>query len=489
MNPSPPRTPSALRPHTLLSSCVAIAMGALGLLLVITDRPAAAAGTPTPDASTSAAAVATVAADPASTRQERDAIAVRAAPARTFEDFLAELVALGLQTRTALETDGEPAARRLDDQGRQLLDAMLREVVDVHAHALQRYVGLPHPVADDDDGLRERICLLVVDHGLRSGLTTAGAGDRQQLDSLVLGMLTALPHSEAVARGLGQQLVDRPYLGLTHETAVLELVELAGQRRFDHELASRLLLTLWHNLGASGGRTADATARLALLWMNDANIAQRLAALEMLLADDRYRDMALDIARRSNDRQLQRGLALAAAARLEPAVALQILEQLGLPAADLMSPYLTLGRRAPQVLRQLYDRRLADDIEPEQRAELVRASGFSRDVEGLQLALFALDHDPSRVVRRAAMFAVTGEAAETHGERAISAMLDDPEFHTPENLGAAVGALLNLKYAGLTNAVDRLGQRLRATSGLLPADRQQLEQILADGLPGGQTSR
>ena len=410
--------------------------------------------------------------------------------ARSFEDYLEELVRIGLQTGAAMEGKDEDAAKASDLRARGVFEQMLAEVDNVHVQAVRRISELPEPRATTADQLRQRVCALTIAHGLQLRLDQVTAGQpREQLDALVTGILTVLPVNPTTAQELGlRMLVDKPYLGAAHEPTVLELVDMAGAGKFDGTLATRLLTTLWHNLGRSGERSADSISRLALLWMHDANPAQRLAALEMLLGDPRYRDMVIDIVQKSGDQQLQHGLALAAAERLPPEVALQVLEQCGLRPAELMGPYLSLGNRHPRLLRELYERRLADNSEPAQRAELVRAAGFARSQECLDLAQFALQSDPDRDVRISAAFVVTARAGEASGEKAIADLLDDPDNHTARRLGTIACALRNLAHQGQINAVDRLGQRLRQMPQLGAGDRASLDALLAETLPGGSPS-
>ena len=69
----------------------------------------------------------------------------------------------------------------------------------------------------------------------------------------------------------------------------------------------------------------------------------------------------------------------------------------------------------------------------------------------------------------------------------VSQMVEDAAARGDANqLGSAVLALENLERAGLINAIDRLGQRLRACPALRQGDRDNLERILARALPGGE---
>src|SRR5690606_18767731 len=117
-------------------------------------------------------------------------------------------------------------------------------------------------------------------------------GERRHLDALVESILRCVPQDAALAKGLGDGLlVDRPYLGVAHESTVLETVDLGIELPYLRGTAARLLRTLWRNLAASGDRSSTSLDALALVFKDDSNPGRRQAALEhLLVADDgRYR--------------------------------------------------------------------------------------------------------------------------------------------------------------------------------------------------------
>ncbi len=180
---------------------------------------------------------------------------------------------------------------------------------------------------------------------------------------------------------------------------------------------------------------------------------------------------------------------MAAARILEPPEALEVLRRLVAVSRDeSMAAFLTLGRRDPELLRETYEETLADNVEPGLRAELVTGTGFSATPAAIELARLAFQSDPLPAVRIRAMLVITAKASEAWGEETVASALDDPEFSAdPQNLGAIVWALDNLARAGMVNAVHRLGTRLMSTSLLLPADREQLADLLSRSLPGGRS--
>ena len=127
--------------------------------------------------------------------------------------------------------------------------------------------------------------------------------------------------------------------------------------------------------------------------------------------------------------------------------------------------------------------------DPAYRTWGVRAAGnFGEVSSAIRKEVAALARDPSPDVRLQAMFALTSKRQAELGERALQQVLDDPRIaQDPLRLGAVVLALQNLEAGGHSNALDRVGQRLRGLP-LAEASRQTLEAILARSLPGGQTS-
>src|SRR5690606_19719436 len=91
-------------------------------------------------------------------------------------------------------------------------------------------------------------------------------------------------------------------------------------------------------------------------------------------------------------------------------------------------------------------------------------------------------------VRLQALLSLSASSALACGEAACERLLDDPQINSDAaRLSIVVMALENLEVAGMINAVDRLGQRLRQLP-LGDEARQRLEQLLARALPGGRTS-
>lgn len=412
-------------------------------------------------------------------------------PPLGFRERVDALVATSLEVARLAESGEEAAAVELDREVRAAFAALVGEVPDSDHLALAE---LGSPLADEPSAplspvraadVRRSILAHTVGAGLarRHARRDDGGADATRLTAGVLAVLEA--RSE-LAEPLGREfLVDRPYLELSHEEQVLGLVAASVDGSFPADVATALLSTLWHNLQRTGVRSSSQLAGLALLLLDDGNASERLAASRLLVADERYRRVLLDHLLRTRDRELARAVAMAAAQELPEAVAFEVVtttsEVLGPDAA----PFLTLAVRSPGLLAREYEHRLGSDVEPRLRALLVTGAGFAGAGEGLELAQLALANDPDPEVRMRALFVLTGAAASTLGEAAIQVALDDPRIGSdPQRLGAIVLALQNLARAGQTNAVDRIGTRLRATAALDASSRELLEGILRESLPG-----
>jgi hypothetical protein len=419
----------------------------------------------------------------------REALPARTVgPRRTFAEFVAELVRLGLETARAVAANDLAAAEASDRQARRLFDELLQQIPDVGPPALALYLDQPIGSTDDADRMRQTIARLCIEAAL-SAMHAAGPTRRNGLDAFVGAMLAALPGGAQVARDLGSGLlVDKPYLGVAHEVTLLELSRLAAEDRFSVEIAAALLTTLWRNLEAAGIRDRGQLASLAMLMLQSGTPSEIIAACRTLLADARFRDLVIDCVRNKKDRALAQAVAMAAAEGLAAREALPVIRTMHALSSSVTAALIALGSRDPAALQDAYELALADDVGADFRSELVSGAGFATSAAGLELARLALMNDPARSVRERAMFVLTARAAEAAGEQAIATLLDDPLFVSdPRHLGAAVSALANLESAGLIQAIDRLGQRL-TNLPLRDFDRERLQQILARALPGGATS-
>lgn len=493
---SAPATRRVPRPHTSLLPWLIAALGVLAATLLYP------LGEPRPGAMHSPAPPAAIGPEPAAPppgaeplqRQPVPAPVPVAAPALQFEQYVDQLVQLGLETTRLVAAGDETAARASDARSQALFADLQHHIADADEQALAA-VGSGAPPAKTaplPQQLRFMVYSLCIGTGLqRRHAEFEGTGKRQRLDYFANALLALLPQSPELAAGLGRaHLVDRPFLGAAHEAAVLAMAGFAGQGEFDQELATALLLTVWHNMLAEGVRSAEDIASRALVLLQETNPSLRAAASKLLLTDDRYREIVLQLVRDHQDAAMARQLALAAAGELPPETAIAVLRRLQATAGDLLPAFLLLGTRADGTLVRAYEQTLADDVDPQFRAELVSGAGFSSTPQGVQVAQLAFDHDPHPDVRTRALFVLTANAADAVGETTLNTAIDDATAREDSReLGAIVLALENLERAGLRNAVDRLGQRLRVCAALRDGDRSNLERILARALPGGQTTR
>lgn len=405
-----------------------------------------------------------------------------------FDTLLERLVEITVAANTAALAGESAGVQRLDQGGSEVLRQILHRVEEPDAQALHKLTGLMSEDHTTRGLARRGLCVGILDRGLRRRLERfEHGGSRVPLDELVLSMLDCIPQDETVARELAGLLTDTPFLGVAHEAALLDLVATASEDRYLIPIVTDLLETLWQNLEAAGARTARDLINLAMLFRVDANPAKRLVALRhLLLADNgRYRELVMQETMAKNDAQLVAELTRTVASELPPREAISALERLSTVATgQLMSAFLTLGGRKPEVLVDAYERKLADGTRPDFRAELVTGAGFQGGEDGLRLARLAFAEDPDPTVRARAMFVISGQASATEGEKTLMQALDSKSFAAnPRRLSEVVLALQNLAAAGDPNAVDRVGRRLRNNPRLSAADRRRLELILDRTLP------
>ena len=448
-----------------------------------TDAPTAATAATAP--TSAATATTTVAPVPAAELAREAAAAPLPDPAEpTFAQRIDELVALGQRTAELAQNDEHEQALASDQVARERFARLLQRFDDAGERALDLLTTL----AGDDPahaGHRLVLQLVLAEECARRHAAATTHGDRGRIDGLVHATLDVLPTTPATIEVGSRTLVDQPYLRAVHEPMVLTLLQRASEGTLPRQVATQLLLTLWHNLQRHGERSSDELSRLALLLLADQDPSQRTAACRQLLLDARYRGLVLAWLREHRDHAVATEVANLAAKELEPAAALAILRELTplLPSAP--NAYLVLGFRAPEVVADAYRELLASGTQPQMRADLVTGVGMTTTPLGLDIATLALDHDPSPDVRLQAVFALTARRDVAQAERALQQVLDDPLVaQDPVRLGAVVLALQNLEAAGDANVLQRVGERLR----LLPlADysRQTLDGMLARGLPGG----
>lgn len=426
------------------------------------------------------------------TAPQREPVDRAPAGAGAAADFCAQvehLAELGEATTALAQADEIEAARASDAEARDTFASLLEQFTDAGERAIDLLTTIPGDSTLPRDGARRAVLQLVLAaECARRESAAEAAADRTRIDALVHALLAAMPQNEPLAE-LGAAVLDRrPFLRLCHEPRILELVLLAGQQQFPRPAATRLLLTLWDNLQRTGERSSEELASLAMVLLADADPSKRTAACRLLLGDGRYRPVVLAWLRENRDVPIATEVANLAARELPPTEALSVLRELGPVLTNLPNAYMALGYRAPETVADAYRQLLAENTHPETRADLVAGLAMADPTQAVPAVELALTSDPSPAVRLQAMLSLTASAAASHGETACQRALDDPAVMTdPSRLATVVFALQNLEAAGLTNAVDRLGQRLRAAA-LRTDTRLLLEQLLARALPAGQTS-
>ncbi len=410
-------------------------------------------------------------------------------PLPTFEEQVEQLVTIGRHTAECAQADDIENAQASDREARALLSALLQRFHDAGERALAMLAGMPEPTVDERDHSRRVVLQLVLMAELarRDELAIAN-DDRSRIDPLVESLLGVMPQAAGTTE-VGVHLLDgRPYLRLPHERTVLGLVQLAGEGNFPRQAATRLLATLWDNLQRNGDRSSDELSRLAMLLLADGEATQRIVACRQLIADPRFRAMALAWLREHGDIAVATDIAGMAASELAPHDALQVLRELAPMLPRATGAYLVLGHRAPELVAAAYRELLAANMQPDIRTDLIAGIGLTRSEPAREVVELALHNDPSPEVRIQCAFVLTAAGDADAGERALQLLLDDPAIAgDPTRLGAIVLALQNLEAAGATNQIDRLAQRLR-TLPLPAASRQALDALLARSLPAGQVS-
>lgn len=438
-----------------------------------------AAATTVPPTDTSAAVERSVATPHSPTAAPNDDAA--------FAARIDELVATGIRTTLLAQADDHAAATRSDDDARRQFAELMERFPDAGERALALAITLPAPTAEADPTIGHRTVLhlvLAADCSRRHADRTAARDDGTAIDALVHAALDVLPSGPAAQDVAGRALTDQPYLHAVHEPAVLGLVQQAAAGTFPRPLATKLLLTLWHNVQRLGERSSDELSLLALSWLGGDDPSRRTAACRQLLGDPRYRALVLSWLREHDDRAVAAELAQVAAMDLEPTAALGLLRELTplLPSAP--NAYLVLGFRAPEALAHSYRELLASNTQTQVRADLVTGVGMTTTPLGLEIAKLALANDPSPDVRIQAVFALTARRENTLAEAALNQVMDDPLVaQDPTRLGALVLALQNLEAADDPNVMQRVGQRLQ-TLPLAESSRQMLAGMLARAIPG-----
>lgn len=482
--PAPARGGRAVLLLAALLPPLALLVGLAAVTFVGATAPPTPAAEPTPPATVAAPAPPTPATPP------RVAAATPApAPARSFDDRIDELVAIGRRTAERAQDDDHAGAAASDREARARFDELMAAFADAGELALRGLAAATDaPVHGFVQGRELALQLVVVAECARRAADADATGDRARIDRFVHDVLAAIPASAAMAAVGERALARQPLLRLAHETAVLRLVELAGAGAAPQATASALLLTLWDNLQRFGERSSDALAALALALVDGAEPSQRLAACRHLLRDPRYRAIALASLRARGDRAFVRDVANAVAQDLPVDDALAVLAELGPTLGRAPHAYLVCGHRAPDAVADAYRRLLADDVHPDRRADLVAGVGMARTATGLDVARTALAHDPSPAVRLQAVFALTANA---DLETALAALLqsaDDAALTAdPLRCDGLAFALQNLERHGDAEAIDRAARRLAALS-LSASGRAALAAIRERALPGGGAS-
>ena len=458
--------------------------------VMLTAEPPETHLAPTPASSRPAPAVAAAPASAATATADASAPRIEVATSRpeaepTFEERVDDLVSIGTETATFAAHDDHAMAAASDKVAREKFDELMRRFDDAGFRALSMLATLVDASTTETSGRKIVLRLVLRTECTRLDATANSLQERTRVDAFVQAVLDSMPMHEVATEVGAYALVQQPFLRAAHEPSVLGHLQLAAEGRFSRQVATQLLLTLWDNLQRSGERTSEELARLAILHLDHPDPSQRTAAHRQLLKDVRYRNLVVSWLRDKDDRATAYEVARLAASELAPRDAMALLRELNPVLPDMATPYLVLGHRAPNEVADGYRELLAANTHPGTRRDMVIGAGMPATPLALELAQLALENDPAVDVRVHAVMCLSARNEPDIGERAMNHALDDPAIGgDPIRVGEMVFALQNLESHGHTNAVDRLGQRLRAMR--MPAQSKELlERILARSLPQG----
>lgn len=494
--PSPPA-----RRRKLPALLIAAVLAALGISMALWPRPSAIPQQQQPPGSSPRPTTTTLILEPMQAAAPAAEAATRELAAdpsdsspnpHTAVDFaqrIDALAALGEATAAYVQDEAMAEARQSDAEAQKQFGQLLELYRDAGERSLELLQTIPDAPTATRDHSRRTVLELVLRVECEQRFRIGDPEQHRTLaDDLVAAILSLAPLHAAQAE-LAQRVLDRqPYLGPRHEPAVLELAQFANDGLVPREVATRLLLTLWDNLQRSGARSSADLTNLALAMLSDTDPSKRTAACRHLLADQRYRGIVLAWLREHQQSDVARELVSIAALELPPAEAIQVLRDMHNLVGSSASACMVLGVRAPMALGEAYQDLLASDTYNELRVDLLSGLSTAAPAQALPVLELAISNDPKPDVRTQAVLSITATAPATHGEAACTRALEDPAIaNDPLRLGVVLFALQNLESAGLINAVDRLGQRMRQLP-LRSDTRLALEQLLARSLPGGQTS-
>lgn len=407
-----------------------------------------------------------------------------AAAVRGFDAIWADLIATvtpGAPVHEALTSAADERTRIAE-----LVAELLVAVPDVVPAVLVRLHGLPADGREPGPAIAGRLGAVVFDvvlqrlaHDVEAGAPALAATVALLLDAMVTGA--------GVAGIVADVLADRPYLDASHEGRLLALARSAqGDLQFLAEPVRRLLVTLWGNRERAGDA---APVGDLLAWFGDPDAGVLgAAALERLLADERYRQVAVDRLCRDKRPQEMTQAALQAARTLPAAAAIDVVRalQTGFPEHSLFAAYGWIASTDPAALQADYERCLADGVMPRHRAELVSAlATLGQGPGGLRVADLALRSDPDPRVRGTALLAWCNRAPIADAAAALDRAIADPAFDVHYDLDAVVFAVqaLAIRPERDVNTIDRVTAFLLVQPALSTVARRVLEDVRRESVP------
>lgn len=404
---------------------------------------------------------------------------------RTFDAIWRDLVA----TATPGEAMHDALADAADERKRlgDLVAELLTAVPDVVPPVLTRLHGLASPWSAAGDRIAARLAVVVFDITLQQMAHEVRDGSSSRVAVTVALLLDAMVAGPDFAGLVADVLADAPYLDASHEDRLLALARAArDELQFLADPVRRLLVTLWSNRSQAGDATAVADL---LAWFGDpeAGVLGE-AALQRLLAEERYRMLVVERLCREKRPQAMTMAAMHVVRTLPAAAAIEVVRSLqtGFPEHSLFAAYGWLAAADPGALHAEYERCLADGVLPRHRAELVSALGtIGQGEPGLRVAELALRADPDRRVRSTALLAWCNRAPIGEAAAALDRATGDPAFGARYDLDAVVFALqaLAMRPDHDLNTIDRVSAFLLVQPSLSVIARRAVEEVRREHLP------
>lgn len=393
----------------------------------------------------------------------------------SFDRLYNELVALARASAGQVEQthiDGTAHKARASE----LVGEIVSHFHDCGQRILRRLDAQAFPWTDATAGVERAVAAICLDLTLQ--FQAKQQPDKSQLSLLVLEMLERMAHHADYATLVTQLLAHKPYLSEEHEGMLLDLsMQSQLGKSFLEKQVKILLLTLWSNMK----NTPAEGSYEDLLWYfeDQKNQALQSAAMERLLASDKYRHLVIERLVASKNDERMYDAAAYAARTLEPEVAIAIVAELKSAAEETHfgQAYMTLAQRHAEALGKHYEHCLGNANLPRHREQAIMALGHYSGSSGLEYAKMAFQNDPNHRVRGVALLAIASSAANSEFERCFDVAIADSEFHSQLGIFYLANSLSNHARRAETNFLDRASRAVLDLPGIKQPERATVENI------------